>query len=122
MIVLARASPISNFYNLKLKRWVLLSWKCLTVLSIKRVLKTSHSSKASHASPPVRESKNRESFACGIRNPNKFALVESGILGIGIRNTSSDDNKSGIKYLKTGIHGIESRNLDYLGFPHMEDA
>ena len=55
---------------------MLLSWKCLTVLSIKRVLKTSHSSKASHASPPVRESKNRESFACGIRNPNKFA--ESG--------------------------------------------
>ena len=76
----------------------------------------------SHASPPVRESEIRESFACGIRNPNKFVLVESGILGIGIRNTSSDDNKSGIKYLKTGIHGIESRNLDYLGFPHMEDA
>ena len=46
-----------------------------TVLSIKRVLKTSHSSKASHASLPVRESEIRESFACGIRNPNKFVLV-----------------------------------------------
>ena len=66
-----------------------LSWKCLTVLSIKGVLKTSHSSKASHASLPVRESEIRESFACGIRNPNKFVLVQSGILGIGIRNTSS---------------------------------
>ena len=88
----------------------------------KKGFETSHSSKASHASPPVRESEIPESFACGIRYPNKFVLVESGILGIGIRNTSSDDNKSGIKYLKTGIHGIESRNLDYLGFPHMEDA
>ena len=88
----------------------------------KKGFETSHSSKASHASPPVRESEIPESFACGIRYPNKFVLVESGILGIGIRNTSSDDNKSGIKYLKTGIHGIESRNLDYLGFPPMEDA
>ena len=30
----------------------------------------------------------RENFACGIRNPGKFFLVESGMLDFGIRNTA----------------------------------
>ena len=56
----------------------------------------------------------------GIRTNLYLYNLESWALESGIQ--VPDDNKSGIKYLKTGIHGIESRNLDYLGFPHMEDA
>ena len=40
-------------------------------------------------------------------------LKESGIsLTIGIRNLSSVDNESGIQYLESGIHGVESRIQD----------
>jgi len=62
--------------------------------------------------------------------------VESGILGFGmqniaqvIQNSTNDWNsgvqnpssteKNGIKYLESGIHGVESRIQDCLGFPYM---
>ena len=80
------------------------------------------------SSPNVRE--------CGFRNPRNFCwwnpesgklLVESGILGFGIRNPSKDLNpeskvpltKTGIQYLESVIHGVESRIQDCLGFPYM---
>ena len=67
---------------------------------------------------------------CG--DPDIF-LVESGILGFGIRNTfqgnrnpSSTDEESGIQYLDcriqhltSGIHSVDSRIQDCLGFPYM---
>ena len=57
-------------------------------------------------------------------------LVESGIPGfgirdiaqgiqIGIRNPSSTDEESEIQYLESGIHGVESRIQDCLGFRYM---
>ena len=47
----------------------------------------------------------------------KFLLVESGILlRIGIQNPSSSDKESGIQYLESGIHGVESRIQDCLRF------
>ena len=68
----------------------------------------------------------------------KFLLVESGILGFGIRNTaqgirnptkdwnpiqgSSRKNWNqvpGIRCLESGIHGLESRIQDCFGFPNM---
>ncbi|CAH3120643.1 unnamed protein product [Porites lobata] len=66
------------------------------------------------------------------RDPEIF-LVESGILGFGIRNTfqgnrnpSSTDEESGIQYLDcriqhltSGIHSVDSRIQDCLGFPYM---
>ena len=79
----------------------------------------------------------------GFRNPRKsclwnpecrkFLFVESGILGFGKRNTAqgirnplmiaiagihsttSTDKESGIQYLESGIHGVESRIPDCLG-------
>ena len=80
------------------------------------------------SSPHVRE--------CGFRNPRNFCwwnpesgklLVESGILGFGIRNPSKDLNpeskvpltKTGIQYLQSVIHGVESRIQDCLGFPYI---
>ena len=64
---------------------------------------------------------------CGIRNP------KSGILGfgihapqririlqtIGIPNPSSTDKESRIQYLESGIHGVEFRIQDCLGFSYM---
>ena len=81
------------------------------------------------SSPHVRE--------CGFRNPRNFCwwnpesgklLVESGILGFGIRNPSKDLNpeskvpltKTGIQYLESGIQGVESRIQDCLRFPYIE--
>ena len=78
----------------------------------------------------------QESFACGIQNPAKFLFVESGILGFGKRNTAqgirnplliaigihfptSIDKESGIQYLESGIHGVESRIPDCLGFHYL---
>ena len=76
-----------------------------------------------YVSPHVRES--------GFRNPIDFWLwgpefraLESRIqlkksiipLTTGIRNPSSTDNYSGIQYLKSGIHHVESRIQDCLGF------
>ena len=69
-----------------------------------------------------------------ISGSGRFLLVESGILGfgiwnvakesgislkIGIWNPSSTDKENGIQYLETGIHGVESRIQDCLGFPYM---
>ena len=74
-------------------------------------------------------------FACGIWNLGYFAcgsgirdilLVESRFLGFlirdtaqGIRNPSSTDKESRIQYLKSGIHGVETRVQDRLGFLYM---
>ncbi|CAH3018662.1 unnamed protein product, partial [Porites evermanni] len=38
---------------------------------------------------------------------------------IGIRNPSSTDEESEIQYLESGIHGVESRIQDCLGFRYM---
>ena len=59
----------------------------------------------------------------GIRD---ILLVESRFLGFlirdtaqGIRNPSSTDKESRIQYLKSGIHGVETRVQDRLGFLYM---
>ena len=47
-------------------------------------------------------------------------LQESGIpLTIGIQDLSSTDQESGIQYLESEIHGVESRIQDWPGFPFM---
>ena len=62
-------------------------------------------------SPHVRES--------GFRNPGNLAVVQSEMLGFGIRNTahrirnpSSHDEKSGIQYPEYRIQGMGSRIQD----------
>ena len=60
---------------------------------------------------------------------------KSGILKFGIRNTAQEIRnltndwnpefkfpltKTGIQYMESGIHGVESRIQDCLGFPYME--
>ena len=74
-------------------------------------------------------------------NPGSLLLVESGILGFGfwyltlgfrnsaprirnpavikIRNPSSTDKESGIQYVESRIHSVESRIKDFLGLPYM---
>lgn len=76
-----------------------------------------------------------ESKTFCLRNPlsARFLLVESGIVGFGIwntaegiwnpqtidiRNPSFMDKESGIQYRKSGIHGVETRIQDSLGFPY----
>ena len=63
----------------------------------------------------------------GIRNP-KSGILGFGILApqririlqtIGIPNLSSTDKESRIHYLESGIHGVESRIQDCLGFRYM---
>ena len=80
------------------------------------------------SSPHVRE--------CGFRNPRNFCwwnpesrklLEESGILGFGIRNPSKDLNpepkfhwqRLESSTWESGIHGVELRIQDCLGFPYM---
>ena len=55
-----------------------------------------------------------------------FCLWKSRFLGFlirdtaqGIRNPSSTDKESRIQYLKSGIHGVETRVQDRLGFLYM---
>ena len=40
-------------------------------------------------------------------------------LTMGIQNPSCTDKEPGIHYLESGIHGVESRIQDYLGFSYM---
>ena len=71
----------------------------------------------------------------GFRNPGNFCLwdPESGRMGFGIqkhlkesgipltngiRNPCSTDKESEIQYLESGIHSMESRIQDCLGFPY----
>ena len=70
--------------------------------------------------------RNLESRIVCLRNPESWTLKieilnsaqESGNpLQIGIRNPRSSDKESGIQYLKSRIHGVESRIQDFLGFP-----
>ena len=72
---------------------------------------------------------------CGIRNPRKFCLwnpeswvLESGIqikesgipITIGIQNSTVLQKNTGIQYLESGIHSVESRIQDCAGlFPYM---
>ena len=65
--------------------------------------------------------------------PGKYFLVESGIMGFGIRNTdqgirnptkdwnpsSTDKDWNPGQFLQFGVHSVESRIQDYLGFPYM---
>ena len=53
-------------------------------------------------------------------------MPESGILGFGIRNRAqgnrlpfSTAKGSGLQYLESGIHSVESRMLGCLGLPYM---
>ena len=66
----------------------------------------------------------------------EISLVETRILGFGIRNTAqgiqiassiigfwnqrSTDKKSRIQHLESGIHSVESRAWDSTGFSYME--
>ena len=66
----------------------------------------------------------------GIRIPEswKYLLVESGILGLGIRNAINDWNPESkfhwkrfrIQSLESVIHGVESRIQGCLGIPYLE--
>ena len=71
-----------------------------------------------------------------ILESGKFLLVETRILRFGIRSTAqgiqfassiigfwnqrSTDKKSRIQYLESGIHSVESRAWDSIGFSYME--
>ena len=69
--------------------------------------------------PRVRESgfRNRQNFACGIRNVEKFLLVEFGILGFTIRNTaqgiqnpsSTDKDGNPVPGIRNPWRGIQSK-------------
>ena len=49
--------------------------------------------------------------------------LESGIpLTIGIRNPSFTEKESGIQFLESGIHGVESRIQDCPGFPYTDES
>ena len=82
-------------------------------------------------SPHLRKSglRNPRNFCLWNPESRKFLFVESGILntaqGIrnplmiaiaGIHSTTSTDTESGILYLESGIHGVESRIPDCLRF------
>ena len=58
-----------------------------------------------------------------IPESGKFFLAKSRILGFGIWNTAQGIQvpltKTGIQYLESGIHGMESRIQDCLGSPYM---
>ena len=47
--------------------------------------------------------------APGIRNP----------AAVGIRNPSSTDKQSGIQFVESRIHSVESRIKDFFGLPYM---
>ena len=47
--------------------------------------------------------------APGIRNPE----------AVGIRNPSSTDKQSGIQYVDSRIHSVESKIKDFFGLPYM---
>ena len=82
---------------------------------------------------PMRISESRKSFLVEPRIREIF-LVEFGILGfgiqiqlkesgipltIGIQSPNFTDKESGIQFLESGIHDVESRIEDCPGFPHM---
>ena len=70
-----------------------------------------------------------EIFACGIRNTGKFGMwnPESWVLESRIQHKESRipltiigfTDKTGIQYLESKIHCVESRIQDCLGSPHM---
>ena len=65
----------------------------------------------------------REIFDCGIRNPgfgirNTAPGIRNPTIRIGIQSKVPLE-KTGIKCLESGIHGLESRIQDCLGLPNM---
>ena len=66
--------------------------------------------------PRVRESgfRNRQNFACGIRNRKNFCLWNAGFWVLQSRIQLKESRilvpltKTGIQYLESGIHGVES--------------
>ena len=66
------------------------------------------------------ETGKRENFTCGIRNPGLWNPEYSSrnpksYLGLESR-IQVPLTKTGLKYLESGIHGVESRIQDRLGF------
>ena len=57
--------------------------------------------------------------SCRLHNMDlgKFFPVKCKILGFGIRNQSSTDKESVIQYQESGVHNVEFRIKDGLGFP-----
>ena len=80
----------------------------------------------------------QEIWGCGIRNsrnlcfgnPESWALESPRNTAQGSRNVTNDWNSEsklhweriGIHYLESGIHGVESRILNCLGFPYMGET
>ena len=77
---------------------------------------------------------NRGFMIIRIQESGERFLLDSGILGFGtgiqpkesgnpltieIRNPSSTENKSGIQYLDSGIHSVESRIYGCIGLPYI---
>ena len=66
---------------------------------------------------------NLENFSCatqipGLLNKEYGSTSPDILLTIGIR--SSTDKESGTQYKESGIHSMEYRILDFIGFPYME--
>ena len=62
----------------------------------------------------------RAIFPWGIWNRENNSLMESGIMGMAPGDSSrnpSSTTKVGVQYLESGIHCVESRVQDCLGFP-----
>ena len=81
------------------------------------------------SSPHVRESRlwNPGNFCLWSLELTRILLVESGIQNTaqGVQNPTNDWNpvpvtKTGVQYPESGIHGVESGNQDYRGFPYTE--
>ena len=111
-------------------------WTQWIIQNTKRILSRRKKTLNRFMSPHLRKSgfRNPRTFCLWNPESRKFLFVESGILGFGKRNTAqgirnplmiviagihsttSTDKESGIQYLESGIHGVESRIPDCLGF------
>ena len=107
-------SPFHDYTFLFIYRWLWSTW-----LLLKRLL-TIYNKMLTKASAHVRES--------GFWNPWHFCLwnLESWALECGIKLDESGIQsnfqleKTGVRCLESGIHGVESRIQDCLGFPYMK--
>ena len=106
-------------------------WTQWIIQNTKRILSRRKKTLGRFMSPHLRKSglRNPRNFCLWNPESRKFLFVESGILntaqGIrnplmiaiaGIHSTTSTDTESGILYLESGIHGVESRIPDCLRF------
>ena len=69
-------------------------------------------------SPHLRESEIVLLVESGYESPEYSSRNLQPLPAVGIWNVSSTDKESGIQYLESGIHGVESRIQDCLGFPY----